>query len=389
MDFVILYTAMALDTLPEAGRLLLLAALLATALCGFAQLGSVRSDVNTSILLRKGALFAVLFVPTVVYVSQMRMPVYVDEMVGFSQGWPGIVTYLLLTIWLGGVGYALYQLIRQYQMAKIAIPQEEVPQKIAKRLQHWCKRLDLEHQVGVQCAGGSMPSHIRVSLTSVRYTVVMPAAARNWPTGVVDVCLLSQLAQIKRKDWMWALGGHIVAALFWLLPWVKRMALDFEQALVYPSLGLASAAYRDPLGWQRDFKQALQRLDGLQPNRADFLQLQSITEPVPDSTALPLSIEDEPSDALTYAQRRRISKERVRQKNHDPHEKAYWLIASACVVVALATTLTIVQAPPEFEPKFLHVKWQDQVARRYSDDTDSAPRPPSRSLLPPDQPDQD
>ena len=305
MEYVILYIAMALDTLPEAGRVLLLAVLLVSALCGFARLGSVRSDVNTSILLRKGALFAVLFVPVGVYVSQMRMPVYVDQMIGFNQDWPVLFTYLLLAVWTGGVGYHLLLIIRQLTRATASLPIDEPHAKVVKRMQHWAKRMSVDQQLNVICAGGDMPWHCRVSLLPVSYTLVLPAAARNWPMGVVDVCLLTQLAQIKNKDWNWALGGQIVAALFWPLPWVRRMVLDFAASLVHPSQALAQAAYRDPIGWQRDLKQAWQRLDGLRVNELLGLPLISVHEPV----AAPPSayMDEDESEALSYAERRRIS----------------------------------------------------------------------------------
>ena len=55
------------------------------------------------------------------------------------------------------------------------------------------------------------------------------------------------------------------------------------------------------------------------------------------------------------------------EKLRNPYEQAYWLIAVASILVCVATTLTIRQAPPEFEPQYLNVKWQDQMMRRMFD----------------------
>lgn len=362
--------AMSLDTLPEVGRTLLLACLLVTALFGFSTMSSVRRDVSTSIVLRKGAFVAVLLVPVAVYLTRLRMPVYVDQMVQFQQTWPALVSFALVIGWFVVAAYLSIRLLLGWRADISQLPDEVAPEKIDKRAEHWRRRLGLQARCTIVVAGGLLPRHMARGFGS-GYTVVLPAAARNWPTGVLDVCLLTQLAQIKQRAWFWMMFSRWVGVLFWPLPWVKRLVTEFCDVLIEPSQRLAAAAYRDPVGWQRDFRQALQRTDTLQHALPGVLHLPAFCAES-ETAAEPVSVED-----LSYEGRRKISKARVRDKYHDPHERAYWLIASACVVVAVASTLTVVQAPPEFEPKFLHIKWQDQVARRLVDESAPAPRQPA------------
>ena len=64
-----------------------------------------------------------------------------------------------------------------------------------------------------------------------------------------------------------------------------------------------------------------------------------------------------------------------REKERDPHEQAYWLIAVASILIGVATTLTQVPAAPEFEPRFLNIRWQDQMLprmREYAEEADTA-----------------
>ncbi|MEM7097547.1 MAG: hypothetical protein AAF541_04745 [Pseudomonadota bacterium] len=371
MEYTIMITAMALDTLPSVGRVFLLAGLLATALYGVTRFSSVRKDIRTAILFRKGALASLILVPVGVYITSIRMPVYVDEVARFNAVFPEFAAYLVVTIWLIVALYLSYRLragVREMQQIQM---DQEVPEKLVKRLAHWKKRLGLQGKVDLCVAGGEHPWHTSLSYFARRYLVVLPAAARNWPMGIVDVCLLTQLAQIKNNDWEWVLFGRWVALVYWPLPWMHRLVGEFARDVVAPSQDLAGSAYRDPVGWQRDLKQASQRLETLK-SPLDFEpesnRLRALYTPEPDASP-DLMEEFDPED---FATRREISKARLRKKHHDPHEKAYWLIATACVVVGVASTLTIVKAPPEFEPKFLNIKWQDQMARRLKDYTDES-----------------
>ena len=155
--------------------------------------------------------------------------------------------------------------------------------------------------------------------------------------------------------------------VYWPLPWIKNLASEFAADIVAPSQDLAGAAYRDPEGWQRDFKQAQQRLETLQPPSTPS-RLLAVYTPEPVEIVEPAAT----VEVDEFEVKREQSKARLRQKYHDPHEKAYWLIATACVVVGIASTLTIVKAPPEFEPKFLHIKWQDRMARKIKDYADES-----------------
>lgn len=350
---------MGLDTLPYGGRVMMLAVLLATALCALARRLDPTPGSSVNLLFRKGTLLALLAVPPSVLLIGVQMPVYVDEVVRFETRVPAVTFAVLMAIWLLGVGVVLVLLLRQWvHSAKLASQGPGVDDKLARRVAHWCQRISYRGQPNFRSGGSQAPWHIQ-------QRVQVPAAILNWPMGLVDVVLLGQLALLKQRAWWWLLFGRLVQALYWPLPWVRTLVEDLAQHLTVPAARLAASAYRDPEGWQRDvrnFEKRAATLDLPPPLRQDKV----LRLPQSDF-ALALSqpgVEEETDDDADFGTKWQATKARRASRHADPYEQAYWLIAAACIVIGIATTLTIVKTPPEFEPQFLQLRWEDQMGRR-------------------------
>ncbi len=354
--------AMALDTLPPEGRVLLMACLLTVSLYGLGRLMPVESNLGMQIVYRKGVFATLLLVPVGVYLFGLQMPVYVAEFVYFESRIPAYIAYAVLAVWVTGAGISLYRIVVSVQETHTSSDLDAAPESIQKRCEHWCRRLNLKRDVRVVCGGSEQGWHI---LHGRQAVIVLPAAAIHWPTGVLDVMLLHQLALIQQQAWKWLLFGSIVRALYWPLPWMSRMLEEFADCLVIPATRLAEAAYRDPEGWRRDLRKFLDRGDTLK--HVEF---------APSVIRLPSQVETEQvhvvDDAVdeSFEARWAGSKARLRRKYRDPYRQAYWLIAAASVLIAVSMTVTVVKAPPEFEPTYLNIKWRDQMVRRLKDHYD-------------------
>ncbi|MEM9620827.1 MAG: hypothetical protein AAF993_04210 [Pseudomonadota bacterium] len=389
MDWLLTHLAMALDTLPLAGRVMLLAGLLSLALAGLAR-RLLRPDaddgaITYQLIYLKGALVTLLLVPALVYLTGFKLPVHVTEFTQFHTTWPADVALGLLFAWLLGVVYHLWLLGRAHQAEQRVLAAVQVLQdkagaetKLQSRATHWCQRLRITHPVTVLSQGGEQPWHLWRRVPhglSVEMVIVLPAAARNWPVGVVDSALTRQLAQSKQGVWSWLLFARLVQAVYWPMPWVAGLGNHLKQRLQVAGNSLAAAAYRDPSGWRRDLQNYRKRAETLASGNfvGNVLRLSINADAVSpaqrsfpanraaNSTAVPAG------EPTTFENRWARSKAHLRDKYRSPYEQAYWLIAVACVAVSLATTLTIVQAPPEFDPQFLELKWQDGLARRLHD----------------------
>ncbi len=392
MDSILTTLAMALDTLPAEGRVMLLAVLLSLALHGFTRAADNGRDVSLSyrLMYRKGALMALLLVPLLVYLTNLQMPVHVEQFVAFNTPVPAYVCAAVLLLWLAGAVVQLLRLGRVVRHTSLeAARGRAASAPLQARLTHWSKRLHLQSAVEVVCEGSSRPWHTFCGYRRVR--IVIPAAALNWPVGVTDVMLLQQLAQIKQGAWGWLLFARVIRALYWPLPWVAVLARQLAQMLVLPADKLAAAAYRDAEGWQRDLRNHDKRLSGLAAavagrGRGERLLLADITQArqlqPPEPSAAEQARATVSVGEQTFERRWSGTKARLRRKYRDPHEQAYWLIAAACVAVGIATTLTVVQAPPEFDPRFLEVKWRDSMVRRIKDFDDDAPQPEEAAPAP-------
>ncbi len=366
MEYLIVVLAMALDTLSFAGRVALLAFLLTITLYGFSRVLPQTADFSVHLLYRKGALLALILVPSVVYLFDFQLPVPVETAQRFATPIPGNVMLVVLLVWLVGAGYCLIRFSRQLLQAFVSRSKPEVvvdvdiTDKTLDRLAHWQNRLNITRAYSVQFEGSTLPWHLPG-------VIILPMAARNWPIGVVDAMLLIQLAQIKQHSWRWVVFGHFVAALFWPTPWVRRLVDQLVQTLGVPAQELARSAYRDPDGWRRDQRNLRQRLSELKPIgaqadkpllRIPSMHLIEIEYISSSDSGSPVSF-----SSGTFDDKWQQTKRGWQEKHYDPYERAYWLIAMATILVATATTFTIVQAPPEFEPEFLEIKWQERMLR--------------------------
>lgn len=355
--------AMTLDTLPYAGRIGLLSALLATALYGFGRLVRHHPSVQLRVLYAKAAAVALLGVPAMVALLGIQMPVYVDQAEAFDTPLPGQVASALLLVWLLGSVVALWRLGKRLREPVAA--SEDLNTKLGKRLGHWCTRLSMSAPT-VRMQTGAEPARL------YRRTILLPAAAANWPTGAQDVLLLLQLALVRERVWSWQFYACVVVAIYWPLPLVKALFTDLADDFAAQSAGLARAAYRDPDGWRRDLKKLRQRYETLSAGGDEPSgQVGADSGVLVVRAALP-EADNATDSALPSGRTRRDAIRRRNARNFDPYERVYWLIAVASLVVCVGTTLTIQQASPEFEPQFLKVRWQDQMQRRLTDAPDAA-----------------
>lgn len=355
MEALFELTAMSLDTLPSGGRIILLATLLSLALVGFTRVLSTKYGESMHILYRKAALLALIVVPFLVWLIDLRMTVYVEHARAFATDVPRYVTIAFLGVWVAGVIVQVYRLGKRVGATVAGVPENDATEKLRRRLEHWQSRLNFRPQIRLKVAGGDYPWHSNEA-------IVLPAAALNWPLGVVDVMILLQLAQLKQRCWYWMLTGEFIACVFWFAPWVGRMKEQLRALLPHPAISLARAAYRDPDGWRRDFRALTQRIDtytriGGEEDPLLRMELGLDTDD-PKSVSPPPPVEE------SHDARWRVTKQKRWQKHFDPYERVYWLVAGASLVVAVFSTLTIERAPPEFEPRFLEIKWQERMEPR-------------------------
>ena len=367
------YLAMGLDTLPASGRVLLLAVLLSIMLYAFSKRLPAEAGSSINVLYRKGALVCLLAIPALVYLLGVQLPVYIDEMVYLQTQVPTYAVTGLWVLWWAGFVWALIRAAVKWRgtFSKLdELTQAGLsPDKLGTRVQHWCRRVNYDRPTQVVCVGGEHPWH------GVDGRIVLPAAAANWPTGVVDIILLQQIAALKHRSLAWSVFGSFVACVYWPLPWVKRLGWQLSEHVAVAGSSLARSAYRDPEGWRRDlrnFSKRAETLDDLPHWEDDDLyrlpQVDWQPPPTPALDAAPqLDGQAVVDDAPTFNEKWARTKERRAEKHRDPYEQAYWLIAVACLLVGVATTLTLVKTPPEFEPQFLQVKWQDKMGRRMRD----------------------
>ena len=360
------WTAMALDTLPAIGRGLLLGFLLSITLAGVNRGIRRHPSLVMQLYYKKAALLGLILVPALVSLLGLKMPVYVEQAQYFPTNLPTLVTVALASVWLLGVCWHVGKLMVELARIerKLAAIQDATPvgENIERRIRHWQHRLNV-HPGPKFLVSGSAPAWQALN------TVVLPDAVRHWPVGQVDVGLLLQLALVKQRGWSWLLCARLVAALYWPAPWVARMYAEFAHALGEQALGLARAAYRDDPGWRRDLSKYNERTQGLPA--MEVRMVLGVTAPLDDTRSRPTTPVFEAKvgmrEEITPAARWRATKQRRAEREFDPYERVYWLIALASVVVSIGTTLTIRQASPEFEPGFLNIRWQDQMGRRHTD----------------------
>ena len=347
---------MALDTLPSIGRTLLLATLLSISLCGVGAAIRRHPSGTMQLYYRKAAIVVLAGLPLLISFFGIKMPVYVEQAQQFGTSIPAWISYAVAFIWLCGVVWGVWQLLRQIMEAKAGLIADgaEIDDTIQKRVKHWLVRLNISPGPRV-LIGGSCPAAQTGSL------IVLPEAAKHWQVGQLDVLLLLQLAQSKQRGWLWLIFSKMAMCLYWPFPWVERLFRPMPELLVESARPLARAAYRDPDGWRRDRNKLADRYETLSEPKAD-MQICLVSGIPNDDPASPPS-DVEPGSWAATRQRRA-------ERYFDPYERVYWLVAVASVVVSVGSTLTIRQASPEFEPGFLNIRWQDQMGRRVSDGRD-------------------
>ena len=364
------HAALILDTLPLAGRIMLTAVLLALGLVACDHWLRRRGDGRLLLLFRKGGLFALLVLPGAIYGLGMQVSVPVVDMRSLSLMWPTYLSAVLAVVWAAGAIWHLYVLALDLRRVPDA-PGHVVSEVLQNRLAHWCGRLNVTPYPELRLGGAQRPWLQRQMAADVPggNVIVLPAAAQRWPRGVVDVLLLYQLAAVRQRVWWWLLAARLLAAVFWWLPPVREFAASLCTQLLPSVHSLAQSAYRDADGWRRDVRQAQQRLVELD-GRPDFMpgkalrmqlgmQLGGLEEP---------QVPDESQKSADPAAKWARTRARRRYRYRDPYEQAYWLIAMVCIVAWVGSTMTLTQAPPQFEPEYLKVKWQDQMMRRLHDE---------------------
>jgi hypothetical protein len=101
-----------------------------------------------------------------------------------------------------------------------------------------------------------------------RPTILLPAAARDWPDDRIRVVLGHELAHIRRSDWLIQLGAEVMRTVYWFNPlvWIvsRRLRLESEHACddVVLSLGIDGPEYAEHLldlarGFRRDREASL------------------------------------------------------------------------------------------------------------------------------------
>lgn len=376
---------MGLDTLPLVGRVLLFAFLLAALFSLLTRVISNNPSRSMHILYRKGALVMLLVLPILLGLLNVQLPVHVPEVRSFSTRVPGSIAYAVLVLWLLVSIPPAWRLWRRFATSRATLAElprieessgEKSARKLVSRLVHWQKRLSLSGDYRLARNSGQIAWH-------EGRTLALPRACLNWPTGLIDVVLLVQLAQLKQSNWKWLVYAEIMRVVYWPAPWVGRMVDELIALLPDASIQLARAAYRDADGWRRDMQGLLQRYENLgAPSQVHFSlpvpSLAAALAPGVRAGSADIHIGDaRPNDHNDeFNSKWQRAKLKRALKHFDPYERAYWLIAVATLVVGVATTMTVVREPPEFEPGFLEVKWRDQMGRRLTDqDPNPAPDP--------------
>ena len=364
---------MALDTLPDAGRIFLFAFLLSLALYA---LSFTRVANQSFLLFCKGTVFALFFLPVLMLLLNVRMPVYMDEVTRFATQVPFWTTWGLFLVWAVGVMVGLWRLQRRFlltgerQSRLLEQDRYLAPEKVQRRAKHWARRLDVEGELRVVCDGAEWPWHLQPGFKRT-YVIVLPAASANWPMPVIDAICALQLAQFRQGVQYWWFFANFMAVMYWMFPWVDRIVKRMPDHFAQPAISLASAAYRDPEGWRKDLRQAQSRLQG-------FDELEDLSWVITTPASLEQPAQEAPAEPQTvqvddFEVKRVLTKDRWKARHYDPLERTYWLIALSAVFAGVMTTLTIVKTPPEFEPRFFEIKWQDRMARRLPDYFEQVP----------------
>ena len=317
-----------LDSLPNAGRLFLSAVLLAL-LLGFINRRIAPANIALGVSFRKSALLALLLIPALIhFVIGARLVLVVEELPAVGSA-PGYLWWLLLGIWIAGVGYQLKLGERSLKQRLLVVSErdiagiEDVDPKLDARFAHWRRRLN-------------MPAEVRLALGNVQVplcagfvdpVIVLPKAAAHWPVTVQDLLLTRELCRLKLPLRIWAAVGECVAALYWPVAWVKAIGRGLSESLEQTGNRLAMSCFNDRLGYERASKQLEQRLEA-----------ETERSPMPEWESVDVSL----GARVRY---------RERSRRKDPqYDRVFWSLVQATVVVFVLTGTTLRQLE-EFDPE--------------------------------------
>jgi hypothetical protein len=262
-------TIAVLDQLPDSVRGLLAALWLVALLWAFERFvvprerwAKLLSGYRWRIAHCRSALLALLLVPPAVALfPQSRLPVFVDVLPMASTGTVGVLRWLVLG-WLLIACLAAVLRYRERAAARRAIPAEvPVPEsdQASRRARHWQQQLGVAAQPEVVFAAVAHPClRARRGASAM---LVLPRGAAHWPAAVLDVALIRLLCEHCLRHAAWLAFASYVGCLYWPFSLVRdgyRRLLDdsFDEE----AWALASACYRDPLGFRRARAQLEERL---------------------------------------------------------------------------------------------------------------------------------
>ncbi len=325
-----------LDSLPNVVRAMLSAGVFAGLVC-FIGTRLAPGGPAVAISFRKTALTALLILPHLVYFAfDWRLVLVVEEL-------PGVITapvyfwQILVLVWvIGVVGFSavtLADIVKLYRRFSVL---EGVDDKLLQRLGHWQRRLNIDRQI--RLGTGATPQVITFGLFMP--SVVLPRAVVHWPSAIQDVLLIHALCHIKKRDWLWLMGGKLVSAIYWPVPWVRRFANEFSGACEHTGDTLAASCFRDGIGYLRALRHIEQRLGTIAPGIGAVALQWGDSGPVETRTQY-------------------LSLTEIRDPNYD---KVFWSIALAAIAMVLLTGTTLekfeaVEAPelvlaPKWETSF-------------------------------------
>ena len=91
----------------------------------------------------------------------MQVPVHVDEVVRFATPIPRYVVWVLACVWMLGVLFFGYRLVRDLRTTYAALrPLEPAHSKITSRAEHWQQRLNLKGEVRILAGGAEQGWHV-------------------------------------------------------------------------------------------------------------------------------------------------------------------------------------------------------------------------------------
>jgi beta-lactamase regulating signal transducer with metallopeptidase domain len=81
---------------------------------------------------------------------------------------------------------------------------------------------------------------------AIRPTIVVPVAARTWPSSELRIVLMHELAHVRASDWVFGLAARVACALYWFHPgaWWLARGLRADCELVCDDRVIASGVRR-------------------------------------------------------------------------------------------------------------------------------------------------